>query len=94
MSFNGKQAKRIYIDFFTKIAVPGFLLMACSAPATKMKCAELQFRMDHQTLSDDEKQVFEQEIKNCGQQVDKAQQQDSVTLKKIQNRFSPQEDSL
>ena len=83
-------------DFPLKIVFLSFFFAACTAPATKLKCAEIQYRLDHQTLSDDEKRVLEQEVADCGNKVDQATQKDSIALKKFENHLSPQEpeDSL
>ena len=84
------------LSLLSGIALPG-LLLACAAPATKMKCGELSYRLNHETLSDDQRGFLEQELKDCQQQTQDAQQQDSTTLNKFEQPFSPgthREDSL
>ncbi len=89
-----KWANKSFFDFLKRIGLPSLLLFACSAPAVNMKCAQLKFRLNQQTLSDDEKRELEQEISECQTQVGEAKQQDSLTIKKLKKPFTSEEDSL
>ena len=89
-----KQANKSFCNFLKRIGLPSFFLFACSAPAVNMKCAELRFRLNQQALGNDEKRVFEEELRDCEAQADEAKQQDSATMKKLKKPFSSNEDSL
>ncbi len=79
-----------FLWFLRGLALFNVFFIACSAPATKMKCAELRMRLNNETLSDDQKQFMSEELKECEQQVSQARQQDSATMNNLEKRFSPQ----
>jgi hypothetical protein len=96
-----------YVKYHRKNLIFGFLagmnlcwlLLACAAPAAKMKCEEISYRINHEALDTDQKSFLEQELKDCQQQVQSAGQNDSAKLNGLQNSISPSsksssEDSL
>ena len=93
-NFSKKRANCHFFGFLWGIVFSNLLILACSAPAVNMKCAELQFRLNQKDLGEDEKRVLGEELNNCRQQVGEAKQQDSLTIKKLKKPFSSEEDSL
>lgn len=71
----------------------GLFLIGCSAPPLSMKCQEIRTRLEMQDLSADQKRFAEEELKDCEKQLNEARHQDSTTVEKLENHFSP-EDSL
>ena len=86
-----------YVKYYRKNGVFGFLtgmsvswlLLACAAPAQKMKCEEISYRINHEALDADQKSFLEQELNDCQQQVQAAGQNDSAKLNGLQNSISP-----
>jgi hypothetical protein len=90
-SVKNYRKNRIF-GFLKRMGLPWLLpalLFACAAPATRMKCDEISYRINHETLSDDQKGFMEEELKDCQQQVQEAGQKDSSSLNGLENSLSP-----
>jgi hypothetical protein len=82
--------------FFELVMILSVLVFysGCASSSAKLTCTEIRARMEYQNLSEDEKRVAEQELKDCEQKIQEASHQDSAAIRRFENRLSPQEDSL
>lgn len=91
--FQKRRVCRVFLGFLKGAGFSALFLIACSAPTVKMKCMEIRMRLNHETLSDDQKGFLEQELKDCEQNWKSAKQKDSTTMDDIGRRFSPKNNS-
>ncbi len=70
-----------------------YCISGCAAPIVKLKCDEVQARLDHQDLSEDQKRFAEQELEECKKELDSAKRRDSSAVEKLESR-KDSEDSL
>lgn len=96
--FQNRRVCRAFLGFLKGAGFSCLFLIACSAPTVKMKCMEIRMRLDHETLSDDQKGFLVQELKDCEQNLISAKKNDSTTMDGMERRLSPNnksdEDSL
>lgn len=83
-------AKRMFgylVVLFAVIAV-SFMLDACAGDRQGVVCSEIQYRLDTQTYSPDQRAYIEEELRVCREEEAKKRGEDAVTRQSIYDRYA------
>jgi hypothetical protein len=71
------------------LSLVSLVLGGCAAAPIQLECGEQRFRLDNETLSEDQRRFAEEALKDCEDRLKTAQDKDSAAIENLNQRFTP-----
>ena len=80
-----------YLFFLVAVIAVSLYLGACAGERQGVVCSEIQYRLDTQTYSPDQRAYIEEELRVCREEEAKKRGEDAATRQGIYERFAAQD---
>ena len=82
-----------YLFFLVAVIAVSLYLGACAGERQGLVCSEIQYRLDTQTYSPDQRAYIEEELRVCREEEAKKRGEDAVTRQGIYERYAATQDA-
>ena len=82
-----------YLFFLVAVIAVSLYLGACAGERQGVVCSEIQYRLDTQTYSPDQRAYIEEELRVCREEEAKKRGEDAATRQSIYDRYAATQDT-